>query len=165
MRRSKVEKDVALRAKPKRFRVTGGGRKVGNESIEDVLYQWIVGRRTENKHVTRSLIQGQAKIIHQDSGSNKPFMASNGWCDNFMKRYKLSIRQKTHQSQKLPDELIPKVIEFFRYVRHYYAKNNILPDQTVAMDETCVHLENVSNKTVSILLVSILSISLKSSKL
>lgn len=143
-----VSKETTLRAV--RFRAPGGGQKVGNKELEDDLYQWILERRNDSKHVSRKTIQKKAQELAQEMGWGKPFSASNGWCNNFMKRYNLSVRQKTHQSQRLPDELVPKVVNFFWYLRKYFANNPIQEDQIVAMDETCVRLENVSNKTVSV---------------
>ena len=137
--------------KPKRFRLVGAGRKISNEQLEERLYQWIVDRRNESKHVSRKMIMIEAKKLHETNGNGQSFSASAGWCDLFMKRFSLSTRQKTHQSQRLPQHLIPKVISFFQYLRHYFAKNpNIVPAKITAMDETCVFLENISGKTVTL---------------
>ena len=136
--------------KARRFRVAGGGRKNTNEFIEEGLFQWIIERRDEKKQVSRKSIQEKARKMFEASGSEKAFVASNGWCQNFMKRFNLSTRQKTNQSQRLPDELIPKVVSFFMYLRKYYANNEVPSSQVTAMDETCVHLENISNRIVSV---------------
>lgn len=136
--------------KVKKFRISGGGRKPSFETLEEALYQWILERRSDCKHVSRKGIQLKAIKMFEDFGNEGDFSASDGWCTNFMKRYSLSIRQKTHQSQKLPAELVPKLVDFFYYLRSYFAKNkDILKSQITAMDETCVFLENVSNKTIS----------------
>ena len=121
-----------------------------NEDVEEEVYKWIVDRRNSYRNVTRKAIQQQALKFFEQSGSSQSFVASNGWCDNFMKRFNLSVRRKTHQSQRLPQEVVPKVIAFLKYVRKYYATHEVLPEQCTAMDETCVFLENPSNKTVSI---------------
>ena len=144
----KSSKEVTI--KPKRFRASGAGRKVTDDGLEDILYQWILDRRDEFKHVSRKGIQEKALSLSKEIGNGKPFNASRGWCCSFLKRFNLSTRQKTHQSQRLPTELVPKVVRFFRFLREYLAKNpQISEDQMVAMDETCVFLENVSNKTIT----------------
>ena len=135
--------------KSKRFRVSGAGRKVTDGNLEEALFQWVIDRRNDCKVVTRKKIQRKALELAESLEMVKPFNASNGWCANFLKRYGLTTRTKTHQSQRLPNKVVPKVVDFFRYVRYYYAKNNVMPGQTVAMDETNVKLENVSDKTVS----------------
>ena len=145
---SAPKRDKRANINPRIFRV-GSGRKVQNEELEEVLYQWIIGRRSERKHVTMKMIQKEAVKIFDESESNHNFSASNGWCQNFMKRYSLTTRQKTHQSQRLPDEVIPKVVNFFKYIRKYFARFEISEDQVCAMDETNVQLENVSNKTIN----------------
>lgn len=137
--------------KPKRFRVLGGGRKTKNDVLEEKLYQWIVERRDAKKQVSRKSIQEKAMQIFGNMENVTTFAASNGWCQNFMRRFNLSTRQKTNQSQRLPDELTSKLVAFFQYLRHYFANNpNVKNDQLTAMDETCVFLENVSNRTISI---------------
>ena len=40
------------------------------------------------------------------------FLASVGWLEGFMKGNGLSLSQKTHQSQRLPSEILPKVLKF-----------------------------------------------------
>ena len=137
--------------KPKRFRVSNE-RKAPHENLEEVLYKWIVDRRSNSKQVTRKSIQEKARKIFLELGSeSQSFVASDGWCSNFMKRYKLSTRQKTHQSQRLPSDTDPKIVKFFHYLRKYFATHSLPKGQAVAMDETCVFLENVSNKTVSVM--------------
>ena len=141
----------ATNIKMKRFRIIGAGRKLTDENLEENLYQWIVDRRNERKQVSQKQIQSQALVMFQNSGTNKSFVASNGWVENFMSRYSLKYRQKTNQGQRLPDELITKVVDFLYYLRKYFANNpSILKSQITAMDETCVFLENVSNKTIAI---------------
>ena len=125
-------------------------RKVSNEALEESLYQWVIGRRDDAKVVTRKTIKLKALQLNNEFSNGKCFNASDGWCANFLKRYSLSTRQKTHQSQRLPDELVPKVVRFFKYLRCYLAEHNIKPENLTAMDETCVFLENVSNRTISI---------------
>ena len=125
----------------KKFRLPGGGRKVNNESLEEALFKWIVDRRDNFKHVSRKSIMAQAKIMSVDFDNGKSFSASMGWCDNFLKRYNLATRQKTHQSQRPPKELVPKVVSFFQFLRTYFAKNDVKKSQLVAMDETPIYLE------------------------
>ncbi len=66
-----------------------------------------------------------------------------------MKQYALILRQKTHQSQKLPKELIPKVCQFLAYLRKYLAVNKVALSNILGMDETSIWFDSVSSKTVT----------------
>ena len=90
-------------------RMSGGGRPVLDQDMEEDIFSWIKERRNKNWRVTRSMIQNHAKEVSNVTG----FSASDGWCTNFLKRFNLSLRRKTHQSQKLSDGLIPKALNFF----------------------------------------------------
>ena len=81
---------------PKKFRILGAGRKVSHEALEESLYQWVIGRRNESRHVSRETIKEKAISMYNEFENAKPFNASNGWCDNFMRRFNLTTRQKTH---------------------------------------------------------------------
>ena len=65
--------------------------------------------------MTRKQIKEKAIQLHDDMRKTESFEGSSGWCNRFMKRFRLTTRMKTHQSQKSQPNLIPKVIEFLRY--------------------------------------------------
>ena len=66
-----------------------------------------------------------------------------------MERYELSLRAKTHMGQRLPKDLVPKVIHFFTFLRKMFHEHVISPSNIIAMDETCVFFDSVSNKTIN----------------
>ena len=67
----------------------------------------------------------------------------------FMKRFRLTTRMKTHQSQKSPSNLIPKVIQFMRYTRTYFEDHpDMNLDSIYAMDETAVWFDAGGSRTV-----------------
>ena len=117
--------------------------------LESSLLEWIVGERQQRHRVTRKSIRAKAKSMHAELGTSVPFEASSGWCKNFFQRHQLATRVKTHQSQKLPADLIPKVIDFVLYLESYFADHpTVQAGSILAMDETAVWFDATSNRTV-----------------
>ena len=70
----------------KRFRLDGSGRKVKNKELEEKLFAWVMAQRAGEIHVTQKNICEMARQL----SNNPEFTASNGWCQNFIRRYGLS---------------------------------------------------------------------------
>ena len=128
-----------------KFRMSGAGRPVLDTEMEDNLFSWICFRRENQWRVTRDMIQAKAK----EFSKHDTFTASEGWCTDFLRRYQLSLRQKTHQSQRLPSDLEPKVLNFLTYFRNYQHTYEIDDNYVVGMDQTACWFDAVSNKTIS----------------
>ena len=84
------------------------------------------------------------------SENYKSFNASQGWCHNFLKRYDLSVRPKTHQSQKLPSDLVPKLVSFYAFLRKYYETYSISQRDIIAADETSVQYDCTGSSTIEL---------------
>ena len=91
-----------LKAKPKgkhRETLDIGGRKGFVERFDDLLHEWIYGRRAYNGlRVSHKLIKMKARQIYDDNCSEDEkelVSASAGWLDKFMQRNGLSLRRKT----------------------------------------------------------------------
>ena len=108
---TKLDSAVLELKKPKALKL-GSGRKPFDEDIDEETFVYIVSLRAQNLRVTRTKIQYFAKDLAGKKYPGNTFAASNGWLDGFMKRNGLSLRQKTHQSQRLTSEILPKVLEF-----------------------------------------------------
>ena len=89
---------------------SGGGRKAQLPDMEEVLVCWIDEMQSNNLRVTWSSIQRKALELRQGEEEQPDFNASRGWLEKFMCRHGLSLRRKTSVSQKLPGDLIPKVM-------------------------------------------------------
>ena len=76
------------------------------------------------------------------------FKATTGWLDKFMCRNGLSLRRKTTTAQQDPNRLIHKLISYILQVRRLSKKYQYQPSCIIAMDETSVWDDMVSNTTV-----------------
>ena len=107
VRQWRLKKDD-LNLKPKKKRLDGGGRKARLLDVEDMVMAWIDELRSGNLRVTCSGIQRKATELARSEGDTE-FTASRGWLAKFFHRHQLSLRRKTLVSQRLPQDLIPKV--------------------------------------------------------
>ena len=73
---------------------------------------------------------------------------SQGWLEKFMNRNGLSVRRRTTEAQKSPDQLIDKLCAYILKVRRLRNKMNYELGNIFAMDETAVWNDMISNKTV-----------------
>lgn len=127
------------------LRIKGGGRKVLNEEMELEVYNWIISMRCQHFRVTRTGIQQKALEI---MGSESGFKGSNGWLQNFMKRFDLSLRRRTHVSQRLPKDVEDKTLNFFIFLRQYLLAYQIEEVDIIACDQTPFYFDNVGPSTI-----------------
>ena len=66
-----------------------------------------------------------------------------------MSRNRLLFRRRTTQVQKTPEQIADKVISYILYVHQLKQWNNYDLDCIIAMDETAVWHEMISNTTVT----------------
>ena len=88
------------------------------------------------------------KSTENDSQDGAPFVAITGWLQKFMRRNGLSLRRKTSVAQRDPSKLINKLVSYIINARRFAAKYNYLPGNIIAMDETAVWADMVSDTTV-----------------
>ena len=65
-----------------------------------------------------------------------------------MRRNGLSLRQKTSVAQKDRSKLINKLVSYIINARRFVVKYNYLPGNIIAIDETIVWADMVSDTTV-----------------
>ena len=78
------------------------------------------------------------------------FRASEGWLEKFMSRNGLLLRRRTTQAQETSGQIIDKVMSYILYVCQLKQRNNYDLDCSIAMDETAVWHEIISNTTVTV---------------
>ena len=83
-----------------------------------------------------------------NTANEEEFKASTGWLKNFMHRNHRSLRRKTSIAHKDPDRLVAKLVSYVFQVRRMQAQNGYSPCNVIAMDETPVWSDMVSETTV-----------------
>ena len=134
-------------------RLDGAGRKIKDLQLEETFIERITSQKSKNLLVSRKLIQRKARQYAEEKGNSSgqvnEFRASEKWLQKFMLRNGLSLRRRTTQAQKTPDQIIDKVIAYILYVRQFKRRNNYDLDCIIAMDETAVWHDMISNTTVT----------------
>ena len=123
-----------------------------DEEIEENLLEWIFDRRDKGLRVSRKLIAIKAKKFQEEKQKDDPniktLVFSAGWLTQVMKRNGLSIRRRTTQAQKTPDQLIDKLSAYILKLRRLRKQMNYELKNIIAMDETAIWNDMISNTTV-----------------
>ena len=83
-----------------------------------------------------------------DTSVESEFKARKGWLENFMKRNGLSLRRRTTQAKKNPSFLIDKLVAYNLQTERLFRTNLYSPCNMIAMDETAVWGDMLSDTTV-----------------
>ena len=104
-------------------------------ALERQELTWVYQRRASGIGVSTKDIRLKALQFAREIGGLQ-FKASVGWCERFMRRNLLSVRRRTHITQKLPADFQDKLLNFQRYiinnrkVRNYELRHIGNDDQT-----------------------------------
>ena len=152
--KAKIAALVVLKNSKTRKRLDDGGVKPLRTSLEERVMDWISVRRSSGLRVSRKLVMKKAQLLYQEMSTsegileNEEFKASRGWLEKFMPRNNLSLRRKTSIAQKDPEKLIAKLVSYVIQIRRMQKANNYQDAQIIAMDETPVWSDGVSQTTV-----------------
>ena len=86
--------------------------------------------------------------MNQNDVTDDDFKASRGWLAKFMKRNGLSLRRKTSIAQQDPERMIAKLVSYVIQVRRLQKKHEYSLSDIIAMDETPVWCDMVSETTI-----------------
>ena len=95
------------------------GRKAAWPRLEQDLMAWITEKRNNGLAILPAMVRLKALEISKDAKYEIPvghFKASNHWCQRFMKRNGLLLRQKTTLAQHLPPDYEEKIVQFQRFI-------------------------------------------------
>ena len=129
-------------------------RQALSANLEERVMDWISVRRSSGLRESRKLVMKKAQILYQEMSTsegileNEESKASRGWLEKFMCRNNLSLRRKPSIAQKDPEKLIAKLVSYVIQVRRMQKANNYQDAQIIAMDETPVWSDMVSQATV-----------------
>lgn len=138
-------------SKTKRKRLCGGGRKKIMPELDKILFDWILTQRMKSLRVSRRSIREEAKRIFPTLENNElfDFKASRGWLEKFLDRNNLTLRRKTTVAQKDPSQLFGKVASVVNFVSNTVKAKKITHSAIVAMDETSLWFDMLSNTTIT----------------
>ena len=147
VREWKKQKDQLGSLNSKKRRLDGGGRKAALPDMEEELVTWIESLRAQNLRVTRSNVQSKALELTQARGED--FRASDGWLQKFLKRHSFSLRRRTTVGQRLPQDLITKVVGFIMSTRKLRHSKDYPLSLIGNMDETPLWLDMPGETTIT----------------
>jgi hypothetical protein len=107
----KAQYDLYLLEFPKKKRVVYHPSPY--EKMEKELVEWLKEQREKRIAIKRANIKAKALELTASS----TFRASNGWFENFKKRWHVRKRLPTHQVQKIKEDGWNKVIDYFEEIR------------------------------------------------
>lgn len=87
-------------------------------------------------------------IMQESNTATEDFKASRGWLCRFPKRNGLSLRRKTSVAQQDLERMVAKLVSYIIQVRQLQIKHNYAPCNIIAMDETPVWCDMISETTV-----------------
>ena len=114
----KKQKDQLGSLNSKKRRLDGVGHKAALSDNEEELMTWIESLRAR---ITCSNVRSKALELTQARGD---FRASDGWLQKFLKRHSFSLCQITTVDQRLPQDLITKVVDFIMTTRKFRRSKN-----------------------------------------
>ena len=86
--------------------------------------------------------------MENNLASGEDFKGSRGWLCKFTKRNGLSLRRKTSVAQQDPERMVGKLVSYVMHVRRLQEKDKYSDSDIIAMDETPVWCDMISETTV-----------------
>lgn len=124
------------------------GRKPHNDDLEVELVAWIEERRGRRLRVTLNEIRQHALQYGSRQHGGREFRTSRGWLEKFLRRNGFSLRRKTTEGQKNPEELVKKLVSFVLHISRMRTTYDVNPENIFLMDECAVWFDSSGNTTV-----------------
>lgn len=148
------QKETELRSvlnKKKVKRLSGAGRPLKCESLEQEMVDWIEEQRSRNLRVSRQMVQKKAKDVFNALNStekSEEFAASNGWLMGFLKRNSFTLRKRTTVAQKTPEDIADKVVGYLLFVEGLRRNCGYRDSFIGAVDETAIWIDPLQDRTI-----------------
>jgi transposase-like protein len=135
-------------------RKPGSGRKVPFPLLEDHVFKWFTSKREQYLPVSITTLKKKALEIASDLNINTEeetqFLASRGWADNFMRRFAITLRRKTHVGSKITQTSLKDAKKFIQDFQDLVKKWDYDLDAIGNMDETPVFYASNQPTTIDI---------------
>ena len=104
--------------------------------MEEKLHNECIVMRHQGKPVKRWWFVRRGKQILDELEPNHKFLFSNHWFERFQNRYNISLRRKTHCSQKPSTALEPAIKKFHSSLLRLRNTGNFKATDLANMDQT-----------------------------
>lgn len=115
-----------------------------NPKMETALYRWFLRQRSKNLPISGAMLKEKAKQLHETFEENTTFAGSQGWLQNFKKRY--GIRHLKISGEKLSSNAVA-VDPFKKILKQKIDELGISRDQIYNADETGLFWKLLPDKT------------------
>ncbi|KAM7297491.1 uncharacterized protein ISCGN_022642 [Ixodes scapularis] len=127
-------------------RAIGRGRPVFSEEIDDALMDFLETERSAGRAVSNRLLQEHARKLAEQMGLGN-FQASCQYIANWKKRFNVSMRVGTNESQKLPADYVEAITVFRKAVSTLRLEHNYSDYNIANMDQTMVRMDCPAART------------------
>ena len=121
-----------------------------SETLEELLYEEFVTKRTKKEKVTRSWLANMALVLYAGEAEGReaspPFTASDHWVSNFMRRFEISLRRRTNLTVLGDETLVDRAVRYMVFLQAQLPSIDL--ERTVLMDETAVYFEDARQTTL-----------------
>ena len=130
----------------KKKRKIGSGQKPLSEEMDDELYNFFLDERENGRIVSNQTLSEKAKKIAARIGITE-FKASTQYVSNFKKRYNITMRVGTTDSQKTPEFFQEEVKCFFDCINRLRVDNDYTDYNIGNMDQTMCRFDMPCKRT------------------
>ncbi|XP_053960592.1 jerky protein homolog-like [Anastrepha ludens] len=104
-----------------------------NEELEIKLYAWFEEKRSRHQTISAEILRQKAKSLHQKMYPNQSFHASDGWLQNFKKRFSVRTLKICGESLSARSDLVP---DLQNKLYDIIETENLIVDQIYNADES-----------------------------
>ena len=95
-------------------------------------------------------VREKAKMIMANKDPLSDFKASKGWLQLFLRRKNFSLRRKTTECQKTPQDVIPKFASYILHFQRLQMVHKFANTAVYSMDETACWMDMPSSSTIDV---------------
>lgn len=130
----------------KQARKLASGRRPLSEELDDALFEFFEKERENGFAVSNRMLEDEALKIAASIGLLE-FKASSMYIKRWKKRFNISMRRGTNESQKLPDDYVEAASSFLKTIRSFRIKNDYTHFNMCNMDQTMVRFDEPYSRT------------------
>jgi len=140
------QKDQLSRENSGAYRLSGGGRKLRCDELDELLISRVRSKRHEKERVTRSMISEWGLEVAREFGVDLD--CTRGWVDKFMARHELTLRKATNKPVLEDSVIAERAAAFVIHVKALIETHGILQENIFCLDETALFYDHDKDTTV-----------------